>query len=177
MARQAILGLFEDASAAADAGDALKSAGIAESDYNFLTDAPYPEGAFGEGMERHRLYVWPLVGGLVGLAAALVVTGMTPLAVPMTIEPKPILAMPPLSVICYLGAVLGAILFSLVGILLALRPKLAGGRTEDRISEGMIGVLVNAEADRIPQVRTILDEAGAVDVAGAGDGRGRGAVG
>ena len=168
MATQAILGLFEDAAEAADAGDALRSAGIAERDYNFLTDVPYPEGAFGEGMERHRLWVWPLVGGALGIILALVVTGMTPLAVPMTIEPKPILAMPPLAVICYLGAMLGAILFGIVGILLALRPTMAARLSDDRISRGLVGVLVNASADRIPQVRTILHEAGAVDVTGAG---------
>ena len=92
MAMQGILGLFDDAAAAADAGDALKASGIAESDYHFLTDIPYPEGAFGEPMERHTLFVWPLIGGALGIVLALVVAGMTPLAVPMTTGPKPILA-------------------------------------------------------------------------------------
>ena len=40
MATQAILGLFTDATAAADAGDGLTSAGVPESDYHFLTDVP-----------------------------------------------------------------------------------------------------------------------------------------
>lgn len=164
MATQAILGLFEDASAAADAGDELKSAGIPESDYNFLTDVPYPEGALGEGMERHKLYLWPLIGGLIGLIVSLVVTGITPEAVPMTITEKPILAMPPLAVICYTGAVLGAILFSVVGIVLALRPNVGIGLSDDRISQGLIGLLVNAGVEQAPRVTEILNEAGAVDV-------------
>ena len=164
MATQAILGLFDDASAAADAGDALKSAGIPESDYHFLTDVPYPEGALGEGMERHRLYLWPLIGGLIGLIASLVVSQIAPLAVPMTIAPKPILAMPPLAVICYTGSLLGAILFSVVGIALALRPNVRNAVSDDRISEGMIGLLVNAGAEQNPRVTEILNEAGAVDV-------------
>ena len=164
MATQAILGLFDDASAAADAGDALKSAGIPESDYNFLTDVPYPEGAFGEGMERHRLYLWPLIGGAIGLIAALVVAGLTPLAVPMTIAEKPILAMPPLSVICYTGALLGAILFSIIGVMLAIKPKLGANLSDDRISQGLIGLLVNAGAEQRSRVTEILNEAGAVDV-------------
>ena len=165
MATQAILGLFDDASAAADAGDALKSAGIPESDYDFLTDVPYPEGALGEGMERHKLYLWPLIGGLIGLIISLVVAEVTPMAVPMTIAEKPILAMPPLAVICYSGALLGAILFSVVGIAMALKPKLGARISDDRISTGMIGLLVNAGADRSPRVTEILNEAGAVDVA------------
>ena len=164
MATQAILGLFDDASAAADAGDALKSAGIQESDYQFLTDVPYPEGALGEGMERHRLYVWPLLGGLIGLIVSLVIGGITPMAVPMTIAEKPILAMPPLSVICYTGALLGAILFTVVGVVMAIRPNLRNPMSDDRISQGLIGLLVNAGADQSPRVTEILNEAGAVDV-------------
>ena len=165
MATQAILGLFDDASAAADAGDALKSAGIPESDYNFLTDVPYPEGALGEGMERHRLYLWPLLGGAIGLIVSLVIGGfLTPMAVPMTIADKPILQMPPLSVICYTGALLGAILFSIIGIVMALRPNVGAGLSDDRISQGMIGLLVNAGAGQSGRVTEILNEAGAVDV-------------
>ena len=167
MARQAILGLFDDASAAADAGDALKSAGIPESNYNFLTDVPYPEGAFGEGMERHRLYLWPLVGGLIGLIVSLVIGAMSPMAVPMTIADRPILEMPPLSVICYTGALLGAILFTVIGIALALRANVGNGRSDDRISQGFIGLLVNAGAEQGSQVTNILNEAGAVDVTNA----------
>ena len=164
MAMQGILGLFDDAAAAADAGDALKASGIAESDYHFLTDIPYPEGAFGEPMERHSLFVWPLVGGALGIVLALVVAGMTPLAVPMTIEPKPILALPPLSVICYAGAMLGAILFSVIGIAVSVRARLGSPHTDDRIATGLIGVLVNAGAAQAPQVTEILNDAGALDV-------------
>ena len=167
MATQAILGLFADANAAADAGDALKSAGIAESEYDFLTDVPYPEGAFGEGMAKHRLFWWPLVGGALGLALALVAASVTPMAYPMTIEPQPILAMPPLSVIAYIGAVLGAILFTLIGVAMALRQ--GGGLSDNRIAQGQIGLLVNADASRGPEVAQLLNEAGAVDVKSEGD--------
>ena len=47
MAIRPILGLFETADNATNAGDALKQADISPNDYDFLTDAPYPEGAFG----------------------------------------------------------------------------------------------------------------------------------
>ncbi len=164
MATQAILGLFDDASSAADAGDALKSAGVPESDYDFLTDVPYPEGALGEGMERHRLYVWSLLGGAIGLIVALVVAEVMPMAVPMTIEAKPILAMPPLAVICYTGALLGAILFTVIGVMLAVRPKVGVGLSDERISQGLIGLLVNADSEQRMEVTDILNQAGAVDV-------------
>ena len=164
MATQAILGLFEDANAAADAGDALQSAGIAETDYDFLTDVPYPEGAFGEGMAKHRLFWWPLVGGAVGLALALAVASLTPMAYPLTKYPQPILAMPPLSVMGYIGAVLGAILFTLVGVAMALRAGAGGGLSDNRIAQGAIGLLVNADASRGSEVAQLLNDAGAVAV-------------
>ena len=40
MAKRPILGLFEDANYAAEAGDALQQAGVSPTDYDFLTDAP-----------------------------------------------------------------------------------------------------------------------------------------
>ena len=39
--KRAILGLFQDAESAATAGDALKEAGVPDTDYDFLTDSPY----------------------------------------------------------------------------------------------------------------------------------------
>ena len=119
-------------------------------------------------MERHRLYVWPLLGGLIGLIVSLVIGGITPMAVPMTIAEKPILAMPPLSVICYTGALLGAILFTVVGVVMAIRPNLRNPMSDDRISQGLIGLLVNAGADQRSQVTEILNDAGAVDVSTGG---------
>ena len=77
MAKKPILGLFETADNAADAGDALKSAGVAPTDFDFLTDAPYPEGAFGEREENHRLYIFPFVGALIGLTVGIMLTSMT----------------------------------------------------------------------------------------------------
>ena len=71
MAKKPILGLFETADNAADAGDALKAAGVSPADYDFLTDTPYPEGAFGERPEPHKLYIFPFVGALIGLTVGI----------------------------------------------------------------------------------------------------------
>ena len=55
MAKTAVMGLYEDANYAAEAGDALQKVGLTNEDYDFLTGAPYPEGAFGERETHHRL--------------------------------------------------------------------------------------------------------------------------
>ena len=165
MAKRPILGLFTDANAAADAGDALKSSGVSENDYDFLTDAPYPEGAFGEREEKHRLYLFPFIGALLGLSSGILLTSMTQVAYPLVTGGKPILSLPPMAVVSYEGTMLGAILFTVLGIIFESRlPKLKMGLYDTRITEGFIGVLVNAEEDHLDQVAGVLNQAGAVDV-------------
>ena len=165
MARRPILGLFEDPNYAAEAGDALKRANISENDYDFLTDAPYPEGAFGERHESHRLYVFPFVGALIGITAGIILTTMTQLAYPLTQGGKPILSLPPMAIVTYETTMLGAIIFTVLGIIFESRlPKTKLGLYDTRITEGYIGVLVNVEEEQLNEVSGILTQAGAVDV-------------
>jgi len=165
MAKRPILGLFNNPNSAADAGDSLKSAGIPDTDYDFLTDAPYPEGAFGEREEKHRLYIFPFIGATLGLASAILLTSMTQVAYPLVTGGKPILSLPPMAVVSYEGTMLGAILFTVLGIIFESRlPKLKMGLYDTRITEGFIGVLVNAEEDQHNRVAGILNQAGAVEV-------------
>jgi molybdopterin-containing oxidoreductase family membrane subunit len=165
MAKLPILGLFNDANAAADAGDGLRSAGVSDNDFDFLTDAPYPEGAFGEREEKHKLYIYPFIGALLGLTSALLLTTMTQVAYPMVTGGKPIISLPPMAVISYEGTMLGAILFTVLGIIFESRlPNLKKGLYDTRITEGYIGVLVNAEQTQHDRVANVLNQAGAVDV-------------
>ena len=165
MARRPILGLFDNANTAADAGDALRQAGIPDNDLDFLTDAPYPEGAFGEREEKHRLYIFPFVGALLGLTTGILLTSMTQVAYPLVTGGKPILSLPPMAVVTYEGTMLGAILFTVLGIIFESRlPKLKVGLYDERITEGYIGVLVNTEESQHGQVEGVLGQAGAVEV-------------
>ncbi len=165
MAKLPILGLFETADSAADAGDALKAAGVAPKDYDFLTDAPYPEGAFGERHESHRLYIFPFVGALIGLTVGILLTSMTQMAYPLVQGGKPILSLPPMAVVTYESTMLTAIAFTVIGIIFESRlPALKQGLYDTRITEGYIGVLVNVDEDQLTQTQTLLTQAGAVDV-------------
>ena len=167
MAKRPLLGLFNDANSAADAGDALKGAGISENDYDFLTDAPYPEGAFGEREEKHRLYVFPFIGAILGLTSGIMITSLTQIAYPMVTGGKPILSLPPMAVICYEGTMLGAILFTCQGIIFESRlPKPKLGLYDSRITEGVIGVLVNTDESQHGQVEDLMNRSGAIEVKG-----------
>ena len=163
--KQAILGLFQDAESAATAGDALKEAGIPETDYDFLTDSPYPEGALGEREEKHRLYLYPFIGALLGLSSGIMITAMSQVAYPLVTGGKPILSLPPMAIVCYEGTMLGAILFTVIGIVFESRlPKFQLGIYDERITQGFLGVRVNAEPERRYDVIQIMNSAGAVEV-------------
>ena len=71
---QSILGLFRTPEEAAGAFDRLRAAGIAPNHIKALTDSPYPDGAFGEELEHHRLYVFPFMGAAIGFTMGLLVT-------------------------------------------------------------------------------------------------------
>ncbi len=164
MAKRSVLGLFTSEDAAADAMDSLKDAGYSSSEYEVLTDTPYPEGTFGEAEPVHKLFRWPLIGAACGFIVALVLTSGTQLAYPMVTGGKPILSIPPMSIILYEGSMLGAIIFTVIGILLESRlPRLFMGAYDSRITDGYIGVTVTAEQDRAENAEQVLKNAGAED--------------
>ena len=165
MAKVAVLGLYQDAEYAAEAGDALQAQGLTNEDYDFLTGAPYPEGAFGERHNSHRLYVFPFVGALCGLTAGILLTSMTQMAYPLVTGGKPILSLPPMAIVTYEGTMLGAILFTVLGIIFESRlPRPRMGLYDDRITQGYIGVLVTCDEGQVEGVERALAQAGAADV-------------
>lgn len=166
MAIRHVLGLYSEASAAADGVDALRRSGFTEENFEVLTGSPYPEGAFGEGHVRHRLFVFPFVGAACGLAVALLLTIGTQLSYPMPTGGKPILAIPPMVVIMYEGTMLGAILMTVLGIVFESRlPRVPLGLYDRRISaEGYIGLLVSAEETEMERAEAALRASGAEEI-------------
>jgi hypothetical protein len=165
MSKQSILGLYTDASYAAEAGEALEKAGISNENFDFLTDTPYPEGAFGERHSSHRLYVFPFVGALIGLTTAILLTAGTQVSYPLITGGKPILSLPPMAIISYEGTMLGAILFTVIGIIFESRlPSFKRGLYDDRITEGYIGVTVDCDDSQVDTVEQLLTQAGAIEV-------------
>ena len=121
MTKKAILGLYTDANYAAEAGEALERAGLSNQDFDFLTDTPYPEGALGERHSSHRLYIFPFIGALIGMTTALLLTTATQVSYPLITGGKPVLSVPPMAIITYEGTMLGAILFTVIGIIFESR--------------------------------------------------------
>lgn len=164
-ATSAILGLFRDPDSVANALDSLRAAGLRENDIKILTDTPYPDGAFGEEPEKHRLYVFPFIGAACGIAIGLLITIGTQVAYPIVTGGKPLISIPPMINVMYEGTMLGAIMFTVAGIIFESRlPDLSGSPYDDRISEGYLGLLVSRAAGRISEVEQAMRSAGAVDI-------------
>jgi len=163
--RESRLGLFRDPDAVVNAVESLRKAGFRGTDVKVLTDTPYPEGAFGEETERHRLYVFPFVGAACGFSVGVLLTIATQIAYPIVTGGKPIQSIPPMIHVIYEGSMLGAILFTIMGILFESRlPDFGPTPYDRRISEGYLGVLVTKADGRADVADRVFRESGAVDI-------------
>ena len=158
---KSVIGLFEDEDTAADALDAVASAGFEQKEYEILTGTPYPEGTFGEEEPIHKLYRFPLIGAACGFTAGLLLTAGTQLAYPLIVGGKPLLSIPPMAIIMYEGSMLGAIVFTIIGIIFESRlPRIFMGAYSEKITEGHIGVTVTTDETRTDAAETALVKAG-----------------
>ncbi len=165
MAERSVIGLFTEEDKAADAMDALRDAQFEENEVEVLSGTPYPEGTFGEAEPVHKLYRFPLMGAACGFIVALLLTAGTQIAYPMVAGGKPIFSIPPMAIIMYEGTMLGAILFTVVGIIFESRlPRLFMGAYDKRITEGYLGITVTSGEDRMPQAEDTLRNAGAEEI-------------
>jgi hypothetical protein len=162
-----LLALYAEAEQAARAMGALRRAGFRHEQLEVLTGVPYPEGAFGEPPAKHRLAVYPFLGAAAGFALSAVGAAWTQLAYPLVTGGLPLLAIPPVINVLYEGTLLGALVATFAGVLLESRlPDFFPAPYDPRISEGYVGVLVNAGARR-DTAEAALREAGPVEIIGA----------
>lgn len=165
MAKKQVLGVFRTADNAALATDRLKEAGFQGTDFQVLTGHPYPEGAFGEEIPKHRLFAFPFFGAAVGLTSALLITTGTQVSYPVVTGGKPILSIPPMAIISYEGTMLGAIIMTIIGVIFESRlPRFKLGLYDERITEGYIGIALDCPEERRHAADLVFRQSGAADV-------------
>lgn len=165
MANTQLLGLFQDPQQVANAMGDLKGNNFPVEDLDIYSGSPFPEGSFGEYEPHHRLFMFPLVGALIGFAIGLLWTAGTQISYPLITGGKPILSIPPMTIIMYENTMLGAIIFTVLGVLFESRlPKRDLGLYDERITEGYIGVLVSCPEERADAAEDLLKTAGAEEI-------------
>jgi hypothetical protein len=176
MANAQILALFQDPEKVVSAMNDLKGHDFPVEDIDIYSGSPFPEGSFGEHEPLHRLFMFPLVGALIGFTIGLLWTAGTQISYPLVTGGKPLLSIPPMTIIMYENTMLGAIIFTVLGVLFESRlPKRDLGLYDERITEGYIGILVDCPENRAAQAEDLLKTAGAEEiktrnVAGQGSG-------
>jgi len=165
MANTQLLGLFQDPQNVADAMGELKGNGFPVEDLDIYSGSPFPEGSFGEHDPEHRLFMFPLVGALIGFCIGLLWTAGTQISYPLVTGGKPLLSIPPMTIIMYENTMLGAIIFTVLGVLFESRlPKRDLGLYDERITEGYIGLLVDCPEERASAAEGLLTTAGAEEI-------------
>jgi hypothetical protein len=151
--------------AVADAVSRLRSAGYSDNHFEVLSGTPYPEGSFGERVALHKLYIFPLIGAICGFSVGLLITAGTQLSYPLVTGGKPLLSIPPMLIIMYEGTMLGAILFTVIGLIFESRlPRLNLGVYDSRITQGHLGLAVSVPDDRLGYAEQLLRESGAEEI-------------
>lgn len=162
----AMYGLFEEPHAAQRAYAGLKRAGVADGDITVISAEPFE--AFEFAHRDHSLVLFRLaaLGGIIGLITGVSMTVGMERAWPMDVGGMPTVAWWPNLVVIFELTMLGAILTTVVSLLVtAGLPGGKGAMYDPEVSDGKILVGVPLTAGRTADtVRQTLDASGALVV-------------
>ena len=158
-----VIGFFPEPDQATRAIAGLIENGLCRETINALSSVPYPEGHFGTDNRKSFLPLFPLVGGVLGAISGFLLAAGTALLYPLPTGGKAIVALPTVGIITYEVMMLGAIVGTVIGLLIDSRlPPIKTRAYDKRISEGQIGVLVGCDTEEeINLVRELLTRHGA----------------
>ena len=147
----AIYGLFDKPDAAQRAYTGLKRAGIAPRDIAVVSGEPFEAFEFSHRDHSMVLFRLALVGGLLGFVSAVALVVGTERAWPLVTGGMPIVAWYPNLVIIFEMTMLGAIVTTVVSLLVAARlPRFSKSLYDPAVADGkiLVGVVGGAEAVR-----------------------------
>jgi hypothetical protein len=154
---KAVYGLYPSPESAQDAVDELQRCGVPNKSITVIASQPHEGFPFSE---RHRptwIYWLAAGGGVIGLAAALMLTYVTFTRWPMNVGGMPVFAWFPTVIITFELAMLGAILTAVASLFVTARlPALKPRVYDPAVADGKIMVVVErsleSQADVIERV-------------------------
>jgi hypothetical protein len=163
--RRFVLGVFSNAEQATNASSALRESNFQPEYYPILSGAPHADAISGEPPLRHRLFAFPLLGAAAGFALGFLFTMWTQLSFPSGINGESVLSLPPTAMIIYEAVLLGAIVFTVLGMIFESRQGEPCHEQYARsINDGYLGVLVSCDTQQVDMVKGLFREVGALDV-------------
>ena len=157
-----IYGLFDKPDAAQRAYTSLKRAGIPSREITIVSSEPFEAFEFSHRDHSMILFRLALVGGVIGFISAVALTRGTALAWPLVTGGMPIVAWWPNLVIIFEMTMLGAIVTTVVSLLVASKlPSFRKDLYDPAVSDGKILVGVPLSGGRTEEgVREALKAGG-----------------
>jgi len=149
----AIYGLFDRPDAAQRAFTSLKRAGVPSAEITVVSSEPFEAFEFSHRDHSMILFRLALVGGIIGFISAIALTRGTELAWPLVTGGMPIVAWWPNLVIIFEMTMLGAIVTTVISLLVASKlPSFRRGLYDPAVSDGKILVGVPLTGERTEEV-------------------------
>jgi Protein of unknown function (DUF3341) len=135
--RALVKGIFEDSGDLRVAIARLGQAGIAQEQMEVISAEPGSGEMFLPVRKKTRIGAFALTGGLLGAAGGFLLSTLTALAYPLPTGGMPILSWWPIGIVTYEAMMLGAILATLLGLLVELRlPNLRSLPYHNAVADG-----------------------------------------
>jgi hypothetical protein len=157
---KAVYGLYTDGASAQQAVNRLRAAGLTDRQITIMSAQPMEDFEFGHIDRQNWLWWVACGGGLLGMAAAFGLTWLTEMSWPIDVGGLPIYAWWPNMIIIFEMTMLGAILATVIGLVMTARLGRRGGFYDPEVTDGSILVGVeNPAPDKIKDLQAALESA------------------
>ena len=149
---RAVYGLYDDGASAQQAVNRLRAAGLTDRQITIMSAQPMEDFEFGHIDKKNWLWWVACGGGLLGMSAAFGLTWLTEMSWPINVGGLPIYAWWPNLIIIFELTMLGAIIATVVALVVTAGLGRGGGLYDPEVTDGQI--LVGVES---PRQQTVAD--------------------
>jgi ActD protein len=144
---KAVYGLYPTGQAAQQAVNRLRAAGVADRDITIMSSQPMEDFEFGHTGGKTWMWWIACGGGLLGMATAIGLAWVTEMSWPINVGGLPIFAWWPNLIIIFELTMLGAILATVITLVISARLGRASTIYDPAVSDGLILVGVEGGAE------------------------------
>lgn len=160
-----LLGLFDNVAVTAEVIEELRQQGVEDRQVTVISNVPYSHKILGRKHPRQWFLPFVLAGALGGLLIGLFIVVGTPYLYPIHVGGQPLTPFPPSVIIVGEFIALGSMVAAFFGFLLQNRfPIMRRQLYDSRITEGYIGVQVQADAVLADRAEEVFQAYQPVDV-------------
>ena len=154
---KAIYGLYGDGQSAQQAVNRLRAVGVTDREIVVISAQPMEEFEFGHMDSKTRIWWIACLGGLIGMATAFGLAWLTEMSWPINVGGLPVFAWWPNLIIIFELTMLGALLATVITLIVTAKLGRDGGLYDPAIADGKILVGVeNPSAANISELERAL---------------------